>query len=69
FFDSVSAGPKKESGSYARIAAALGVEPSRALFLPDHPDEVAAALAAGWQVGALDRAGEPWHGADFASPS
>lgn len=69
FFDTVSAGPKKESGSYDRIAAALGVEPSHALFLTDHPDEVAAALAAGWQVVALDRAGEPWHGADFASPS
>jgi enolase-phosphatase E1 len=69
FFDTVSAGPKKESASYDRIAAALGVEPSRALFLTDHPDEVAAALEAGWQVVALDRAGEPWHGAEFAAPS
>ncbi|MFX5660629.1 hypothetical protein ABTE05_19890, partial [Acinetobacter baumannii] len=54
FFDTVSAGPKKESGSSDRIAAALGVAPGRALFLTDHPDEVAAALAAGWQVVALD---------------
>ena len=69
FFDTVSAGPKKESGSYDRIAAALGVEPSRALFLTDHPDEVSAALAAGWQVVALDREGEPWHGANFAAPA
>ncbi|KZE39542.1 acireductone synthase [Microbacterium sp. T32] len=69
FFDTVSAGPKKESGSYDRIAAALGVAPGRALFLTDHPDEVAAALAAGWQVVALDRAGEPWHGAEFAAPA
>ncbi|WP_022879483.1 acireductone synthase [Microbacterium sp. B19] len=69
FFDTVSAGPKKESGSYDRIAAALGVAPGRALFLTDHPDEVAAALAAGWQVVALDRAGEPWHGAEFTAPS
>lgn len=69
FFDTVSAGPKKESASYDRIAAALGVAPSRALFLTDHPDEVAAALAAGWQVVALDRAGEPWHGSEFAAPS
>ena len=69
FFDTVSAGPKKESASYDRIAAALGVAPERALFLTDHPDEVAAALAAGWQVVALDRAGEPWHGAEFAAPA
>lgn len=69
FFDTVSAGPKKESASYDRIAAALNVEPARALFLTDHPDEVTAALAAGWQVVALDRAGEPWNGADFAAPA
>lgn len=69
FFDTVSAGPKKESASYDRIAEALDVAPERALFLTDHPDEVAAALAAGWRVVALDRAGEPWHGSAFAAPS
>ena len=53
----------------AAWAAALDVAPERALFLTDHPDEVAAALAAGWQVVAPDRAGEPWAGADFAAPS
>ena len=31
FFDTVSAGPKKESGSYDRIAAALGVAPERVI--------------------------------------
>ncbi|MCM3615530.1 acireductone synthase [Microbacterium enclense] len=69
FFDTVKAGPKKESASFDKIAAALGVAPDRALFLTDHPDEVSAALAAGWQVVALDRAGEPWAGADFAAPA
>ncbi|MEV8240703.1 acireductone synthase [Microbacterium testaceum] len=69
FFDTVSAGPKKEAASYERIASALGVTPERALFLTDHPDEVTAARAAGWQVVALDRAGEPWHGTSFEAPS
>lgn len=69
WFDTANAGPKKEAGSYDTIAAAVGVEPGRILFLTDHPDEVAAALSAGWQVIALNRAGEPWHGSSFASPS
>lgn len=69
WFDTVNAGPKKDVASYHRIAEALDVAPERALFLTDHPDEVSAALAAGWQVVALDRAGEPWAGSDFAAPS
>lgn len=69
WFDTVNAGPKKERDSYARIAAQLGVEPARALFLTDHPEEVAAARAAGWQVVALDRPGEPWAGATFDAPT
>jgi enolase-phosphatase E1 len=69
WFDTVNAGPKKESASYDTIAAAIGAEPGSILFLTDHPDEVTAALAAGWQVVALDREGEPWAGSSFASPS
>jgi enolase-phosphatase E1 len=69
WFDTVNAGPKKEASSYDTIAAAVDVEPGRILFLTDHPDEVAAALAAGWQVVALDRTGEPWHGSSFAAPA
>lgn len=69
WFDTVNAGPKKESASYAAIAQALGVDPARILFLTDHPDEVLAAVAAGWQVVALDRVGEPWADADFAAPA
>lgn len=69
WFDTVNAGPKKDPASYTRIVEALGVDPARTLFLTDHPDEVTAALAAGWQVVALDRAGEPWAGSDFAAPA
>lgn len=68
WFDTVKAGPKKEPGSYERIASRLGVDAARALFLTDHPEEVAAARAAGWQVVALDRPGEPWAGATFDAP-
>lgn len=69
WFDTVNAGPKKDPASYTAIAAALAVDPARILFLTDHPEEVAAALAAGWQVVALDRDGEPWAGSDFAAPA
>lgn len=69
WFDTVNAGPKKEPASYVTIAQALGVAPDRILFLTDHPEEVAAALAAGWQAVALDREGEPWAGADFPAPA
>lgn len=63
WFDTVNAGPKKEEASYRRIAESLGLDAERLLFLTDHPDEVAAAHAAGWNVIALDRTGEPWAGA------
>ncbi len=69
WFDTVSAGPKKDADSYRTIADAVGAPAGRILFLTDHPDEVTAALAAGWNVVALDRDGEPWHGASFAAPS
>ena len=49
------------------LAAELGADPARIVFLTDHPEEVAAARAAGWQVVALDREGEPWAGSDFAA--
>ena len=65
FFDTISAGPKKQEASYDAIAAALGVEPGRLLFLTDHPEELAAALRAGWQAVAVRRPGEPHELADF----
>lgn len=69
WFDTVNAGPKKDAASYISIAKSLNTDPARILFLTDHPDEVTAAVRAGWQCIALDRAGEPWAGADFAVPS
>jgi enolase-phosphatase E1 len=65
FFDTVSAGPKKESESYNKIARALGTTSERIVFFSDHPDELVAAIQAGWQPVAVARAGEPWEKADF----
>lgn len=66
YFDTVNAGPKREAPSYDTIAAALGREPGRLLFLSDLPAELLAARDAGWQVVGLARDGEPNAGADFA---
>ncbi|GAB3122016.1 acireductone synthase [Glaciibacter psychrotolerans] len=65
YFDTVSAGSKKDPASYDAIAEALGVSAGDIVFLTDHPDEVTAARDAGWQVIALSRPGEPWFDADF----
>ncbi len=65
FFDTVSAGPKKEAASYDAIAGALGYAAAELVFFTDNPGEVAAARAAGWQVVAFSRAGEPFFEADF----
>jgi enolase-phosphatase E1 len=59
WFDLTTAGPKRESSSYQTIADAIGLAPDRILFLSDHPDELDAAIAAGWSVLGVDRAGEP----------
>jgi enolase-phosphatase E1 len=65
YFDTVKAGSKKDVASYDSIATALSVPASDLLFLTDHPEEVAASVAARWQVIAFSREGEPWFGADF----
>lgn len=65
YFDTVNAGPKKESASYDRIAAELGRAPSDLVFFTDNPGEIDAATAAGWQVVAFSRDGEPFFGAHF----
>jgi enolase-phosphatase E1 len=65
YFDTVNAGPKRDASSYDTIAAALGEEPGRLLFLSDLPAELDAARAAGWQAVGVRRAGEPNAGADF----
>jgi enolase-phosphatase E1 len=59
WFDLTTAGAKRESSSYKRIAKAIGVAADRILFLSDHPDELDAAVAAGWSVVGVDRPGEP----------
>ncbi|WP_280505163.1 acireductone synthase [Nocardia farcinica] len=58
-FDLNSAGPKREAESYRRIAAALAAPAERILILSDHPDELDAAVAAGWQAVGVHRPGEP----------
>lgn len=65
YFDTVTAGSKKDPASYGSIRAALGVNAADVVFFTDHPDEVTAASEAGWQVVAFSRPGEPWFGTDF----
>ncbi|WP_026877420.1 acireductone synthase [Jiangella gansuensis] len=67
YFDTVNAGPKKVATSYDAIAAALAVPAAELVFFSDHPDELTAATAAGWQVVAFARPGEPWGSADFGA--
>jgi enolase-phosphatase E1 len=55
-------GGKLQAESYTRIAATLGLPPAALLFLSDHPQEVAAARAAGWQALRVERGQAP--GAD-----
>ncbi|GAB2641410.1 acireductone synthase [Nocardia goodfellowii] len=59
YFDLSSAGPKREAASYAEIASVIGVEPADILFLSDHPDELDAAVEAGWSAVGIHRPGEP----------
>lgn len=58
-FDLVTAGPKRSPASYESIAERIGVPASEILFLSDHPDELDAAVTAGWQVAGVHRPGEP----------
>jgi enolase-phosphatase E1 len=59
WFDLSTAGAKGESSSYEMIAKTIGLAADRILFLSDHPDELDAALAAGWSVVGVERPGEP----------
>lgn len=58
-FDLVTAGPKREATSYDLIADRIGLPGAQILFLSDHPDELDAAVAAGWQTVGVHRDGEP----------
>ncbi len=58
FFDTTT-GPKREAGSYRRIAAELGIANSEALFLSDVTAELDAARAADMQTALALRPGAP----------
>ena len=56
YFDT-NMGAKREAGSYAKIAEAIGDTPADVLFLSDTPEEVAAAREAGMDARLIDRVG------------
>ncbi|MFC6092782.1 acireductone synthase [Saccharothrix lopnurensis] len=62
-FDTVNAGPKREAGSYRKIASALGSDDIT--FYSDVPAELHAAAEAGWRTVGVARPGEPQEHADF----
>jgi enolase-phosphatase E1 len=59
WFDLTTAGPKHRSSSYEAIANAIGLPADGILFLSDNPDELDAAVAAGWHVVGVARSDEP----------
>lgn len=62
-FDTVNAGPKREAGSYLKIASVLGS--TDITFYSDVPAELDAAAEAGWNTVGVARPGEPYGDADF----
>ncbi len=59
WFDLTTGGAKREAASYQRIAKVIGLPPEKILFLSDHPDELDAAVSAGWSALGVARPGEP----------
>lgn len=59
WFDLTTTGNKREAASYRKIADAIGLAGNQILFVSDHPDELDAAVAAGWSVRGVTRPGEP----------
>jgi enolase-phosphatase E1 len=59
YFDTENAGPKRAASSYRKIAAAIGADPARTVFLSDVTAELDAAREAGWQTVGVRRAAEP----------
>src|SRR5207248_1593642 len=57
YFDTDNAGPKREAGSYERMAALIGRPPEEIVFLSDVAAELDAARAAGWHTVGLRRPG------------
>jgi enolase-phosphatase E1 len=60
WFDTETAGPKKEPDSYRRIGRAIGEVP---VFLSDVTAELDAARAAGWATVGVRRRGDRWYDA------
>ena len=58
YFDTTT-GPKKEPGSYLRIARDVSLDAAAILFVSDSADEVMAALAAGLRAALCARDGAP----------
>ncbi|MFI9384279.1 acireductone synthase [Kutzneria sp. NPDC052558] len=54
-YDTVSAGPKREVGSYQVIAKSIGVDPAELTFLSDVAAELDAAAEAGWHTIGVSR--------------
>jgi enolase-phosphatase E1 len=59
WFDLTSVGGKREASSYEKLAGVIGLPGDQIVFLSDHPDELDAAVAAGWSVLGVTRTGEP----------
>lgn len=59
YFDTETAGPKKDATSYEKIAGAIGRAAARIVFLSDAAPELDAARAAGWRTVGVRRPGEP----------
>lgn len=57
YFDTTT-GPKRETGSYAKIVDAIGATPGDVLFVSDIQAEIDAARAAGFQALLIDREGD-----------
>ncbi|WP_213980853.1 acireductone synthase [Sphingomonas sp. dw_22] len=57
YFDTTT-GPKRETGSYAKIADAIGAMPGDVLFVSDIQAEIDAARDAGLQALLIDREGD-----------
>ncbi len=58
YFDTTT-GPKKEAGSYRKIASELGVSPADVTFFTDNGDEAAAARDSGMRVVVVRRPDDP----------
>lgn len=58
YFDLASAGSKRTTAAYRRISEVIGTAPAETLFLSDSSAELDAAVAAGWSVLGVARAGE-----------